>query len=409
MKQQSVAIIAALALFGCAKEEKAKRTLPLVRTVEVQQAPLRNEVRYSASVLPDKQVELAFRVGGFVDAIKQVGGMRGRVHSIEPGDPVRMGETLAQVQVADYRARVEQAQGQQSEAESARMVAAAQVEESKASEQQARLDHDRAKRLFDREALTKPELDTAIARLEAAQARTKATEAQIVTAQAQISTAAAAHKQSVVPLSETAIVAPFGGIVLARKIEIGSLVAPGTPAFTIADFSAVRIAFGVPDIALRNFPHGAQMDVTVEALPGAHFRGSVRTIAPSADPTNRVFTVELSIPNTELRLKPGMVASVAAPPDGPARLAPVIPMSALVRSQLGKSEYGVYVLENAGGKTVVRFRPVIIGQTVGNGVEVKDGLPVAARVVATGGLQLADGEEVRELSQEGSGSVAQNR
>ncbi len=83
-------------------------------------------------------------------------------------------------------------------------------------------------------------------------------------------------------------------------------------AFTLADFSVVRIAFGVPDTALMNFPQGAQMDVTVEALPGAHFRGSVRTIYPSADPTNRVFTVELSIPNPTLKLKPGMVASVAA-------------------------------------------------------------------------------------------------
>jgi RND family efflux transporter MFP subunit len=165
----------------------------------------------------------------------------------------------------------------------------------------------------------------------------------------------------------------------------------------------------VPDIALKNFKLGAQMDVTVEALPGMHFQGPVRTVAPSADPTNRVFTVELSIPNSDLKLKPGMVASVATSTGGPTQTAPVIPMSALVRARTGARQYGVYVLERADGKTLVRFKPVVIGETVGNGVEVKEGLAASARVVATGGLQLSDGEEVQELTQEGPDNVAQNR
>jgi multidrug efflux system membrane fusion protein len=408
MKTSLIAICAML-LAACSEHEKVQRAVPLVRTVMVEQASLRKELRYSASVLPDKQVDLAFRVGGFVESIRQVRGANGRYHSIEEGDLVTAGVSLAQIRPADYRARVEQAESQSAEAESAKLLASAQLNESKASEEQARLDYDRARRLFERDALTKPELDATLARHETTQARSQAMMAQIQAAQAQIRTAQALHKQAIVPLTETAVVAPFAGVLLARRVEVGSLVSPGTPAFTLADFSVVRVAFGVPDIGLANFPLGSSMEVTVEALPGTRFRGTVSTIAPSADPANRVFTIELSIPNPQLKLKPGMVASVIAASEGPAEPVPVIPLAAVVRGKSAGDHYGAFVLERSNGKTVVRFRALVLGQTVGNGVQVKEGLPTAARVVATGGLQLADGEEVKEIHEEGIPNVAQNR
>src|SRR4051812_21004693 len=71
---------------------------------------------YSASILPNAQVTLAFRVNGFVEAIHQVRGADGRMRNVDIGDIVQRGTTLAQVRVKDYQYQIAQANGQFSQA-----------------------------------------------------------------------------------------------------------------------------------------------------------------------------------------------------------------------------------------------------------------------------------------------------
>src|SRR5258708_738217 len=68
----------------------------------------------------------------------------------------------------------------------------------------------------------------------------------------------AALHQAQLALNDADLKAPFSGYTLARNIELGNLASPATTAFTIADTSAVKVSFGVPDYALRHLHLGQE-------------------------------------------------------------------------------------------------------------------------------------------------------
>jgi multidrug efflux system membrane fusion protein len=198
-------------------------------------------------------------------------------------------------------------------------------------------------------------------------------------------------------LTDTGIAAPFPGVVISKRIARGSLVGAGSPAFVIADTRVAKVSFGVPDLALGSFKPGDFLTVTAEALPGREFRGRVTTIAPAADPASRVFAVEVAIPNTTQALKVGMVATVVVSGVRDIAPKPTIPLAAIVKSQSPEGGYGVYAIDRRDGSDHVRLQPVSLGPVRGNAVVITAGLNPGQRVVATGGLQLADGEQVKQI------------
>src|SRR5262249_8418357 len=110
-------IVALIALtIGCKTRAQEKIVKPVkVKSVETHTGA--NVVRYSASIRPSSQVEIAFKVGGYVEAIKSVEGKEGR--HIQAGDVVSKGTVLAQLRQSDYAARVNEAKSQTGEARSA--------------------------------------------------------------------------------------------------------------------------------------------------------------------------------------------------------------------------------------------------------------------------------------------------
>src|SRR4029453_4871766 len=74
--------------------------------------------------------------------------------------------------------------------------------------------------------------------------------------------AAARVGQAGIALTDSQLKAPFDGIVLERKIEIGALVTPGAPAFVLADTAMVKAVFGVPDGVQREFSLGQELTVS---------------------------------------------------------------------------------------------------------------------------------------------------
>src|SRR5262249_27366774 len=143
-----------------------------VRPVKVQAVqPVAQEprARYSATIQPDEQVALSFKVGGYVDTIVQRRGPDGRTKALQSGDVVRAGEIVARVRDADYRERLNQAESSVREAE------AAQVK--------ARLALERARSLFAVQSLTKPDLDAAQTAFDTGQARLDSARAQAALAE----------------------------------------------------------------------------------------------------------------------------------------------------------------------------------------------------------------------------------
>ena len=218
-----------VAISGCQEPTKVAAKPPTpVHVVDVALYSPSEDLRYSASVLPFAEAVLSFKSAGYVTEIKQVVGADGRRRDIGSGDYVSRGTVLAQIRHQDLKNQLDQATA------TLRLAQAQQIEAAK--------DYERAKTLYASESLTKPDFDRA-------QAKSDSTLAAVDQANANL-------HQAQLALRDADLTAPFSGYILARNIELGNLAAPGTPAFTIADMSAVKIGFGVPDYAVRRLRLG---------------------------------------------------------------------------------------------------------------------------------------------------------
>jgi len=192
-----------------------------VRLAEVTSYTSPEGLRYSASILPFAQAALSFKSSGYVTSVQQVVEADGRRRDVGTGDFVTGGTVLAQIRHQDLKNQLEQAQ--------------AQVSQAMAQHVQAEQDYDRAKALYATQSLTRPDFEQAQAKFDS-------------TLAAMNQTNAALH-QAQLALDDSDLKAPFSGYILTRNIELGNLASPATTAFTIADTSAVKVSFGVPDYA----------------------------------------------------------------------------------------------------------------------------------------------------------------
>lgn len=387
------AVVLSLAATACRKPMPAS-TEPVtpVRMELVEMLTTRQETKYTGEVAAETQVDLSFRVNGFIDYIHEVRDSQGS-HLLQGGDFVAAQTVLAKVHGAEYEAQASAAQAQAAEAKASVAAAQAQLDQAKAGNQKALLDFERAERLFNEKSLTKPDYDAARAQRDASIAQVAGAQAQIDALKDKIQAADAQVRLAQVPVNDSKLVSPISGLVLMRRIEIGSLVGPGVPTFSIADIHKVKVQFGLPDIALPGLKIGQQLSVTTEGLPGTVFKGTVTQITPAADPRGHVFGVQLTVPNPGQQLKPGMVASISYSPRSSVLQMPAIPLSAVIESK-ETNQFAVFVVEDTGGKLIVHRRSIRLGDMHGNRVEVASGLRAGERVVAGGGSLLVEGQEV---------------
>jgi len=342
-----------------------------VRTQEVAVSAPPGGVRYSATIEAFEQVQLAFKTTGYVDDLLRRTGADGRLRVAQAGDAITKGTVLASIGENDYRQRV--AQGQ------------AKLSEGQAALTKARLNLERARTLFGSDSLTKPELDAAQADFDASEARVAAARAETELAQ--------------ISLRDCSLVSPATGVILERRIEVGTLVAAGTVGFVLGDVGSVKARFGIPDGMIHAVKPGDPIGVTVEAVAATTFAGRVTAVAPAADPQSRVFDVEVTIPNRDNRLRPGMIGTVAVEPSSAAAVNNLlmVPLTAIVRSQPGAGQFAVVVVERQTAGDVARLRRVELGEVLGNAITVLKGLTAGEHVVVSGATLLADGDVVRVM------------
>lgn len=325
-------------------------------------------LKYSANVEAFTEVTLAFKSGGYVDHIVERKGADGHLRILQVGDRVSQGEILAHVRQSEYSDKVNSAR--------------AQMDQAQANYEKAKLDFDRATNLYKTDSYTKVQYDAAKASLDAGAAL--------------VENANANWQQTKTALADCSLKSPLSGWVLSRNIEVGALVGTGSQAFVLADTHLVKAVFGVPDTRVGYVKLGAPQTITTTSLP-EEFHGRVTSVSPSADPKSRVFTVEVTIPNSDGRLKPGMIATLTL---GGGRLEPVttvVPLSAVVRSTQNADGFAVFVVSDLGGKSIARERAVEIGDTQGNLISVVKGLKPGESVVVTGGTLIKDGDEIKVI------------
>ena len=282
---------------------------------------------------------------------------------VEIGDAVKKGQLLARI--ADDTVASEAAELRAAVAEMAASAAEAQANAARAGELLE-------KGCYSTQLQTQYQTaaHTAAARLAAARARLQAAE---------------------IKLDKTRVLAPDDGVISARNASVGSLTQTGEELFRLIRGGRLEWRAEVPAADLARIAPGSAATLTGPGGEAVH--GTVRRVAPSVDPQTRNGLVFVDIPASTVAVRPGMFArGEFALGHAPAL---TLPQSAVV---LRDGFAYVFRLAGDGEQARVAQTKVAIGRRLGERIEIVAGLDPQARVVATGGGFLADGDPVRVVA-----------
>jgi membrane fusion protein (multidrug efflux system) len=208
---------------------------------------------------------------------------------------------------------------------------------------------------------------------------------------AQLDQASAQVKAKQATIEKKTIRAPFDGQLGIRRIDLGQFLAEGSPIVPLQTLDPIYVDYALPERHLGLLKVGQQVQVRVSAHPDRTFDGVIQVISPGIDRGTRNVRVRAGLSNPDLALRPGMFARVATLlPREDAVL--TIPREAIAFNTYGDA---VFVIREEDGKTLVERRQVRTGAVRGDEIAVLEGLAAGERVVSSGQVKLANGQEVR--------------
>jgi len=293
------------------------------------------------------------------EAITVVSEIDGAVVSLpfREGDPIEKGGLIAQIDDAQLRA---------------------EGERSEALRDQFRSRFDRVKSVVDQGAGAPQDLDDAAAEL-------KVAEANLAVAKAR--------------LAKTRIVAPFEGVLGARRVSPGAFVRAGDQITELARLAELRVNFSAPERYLAQLKRGAEVTVSTTAYPGYQLKGRIDVVDPVLDEATRSARVVALVRNPGGRFRPGMSANVSAVLSWRAN-AITIPSEAVFAE--GDQSF-VYVVK--ADSTVTRSA-LTLGTRLANAVEVTKGLMPGTRIVRAGHQKLFEGAKVIPIVSQAAGGAS---
>ncbi len=183
--------------------------------------------------------------------------------------------------------------------------------------------------------------------------------------------------------------APFSGRVGISDIAPGALINPGTAIVSLDDVSVIRVDFSVPDRYLPVLREGQTITAKPDALPGETFTGRIAQIDTRIDPATRALKARAEFPNTDGRLKPGMLIKVGI--DQGQHQGVAVPEAAI---QFEGNQASVYLIAKGPKGQVARRTTVQTGLSVDGVVEVTSGLKAGDKIVGDGLNRVQDGAPV---------------
>lgn len=179
---------------------------------------------------------------------------------------------------------------------------------------------------------------------------------------------------------------PIAGVVTARNYEAGNLFT-GTPVLHVMQINPLKIIANIQEQYYPAVKLGMPVEIRTDIFPGEVFAGKVSLIYPALDASTRTFTVEVTVPNGNEKLRPGMFArSTFNMGDKEGIMVPDV----AVLKQVGSSERYLYVVED--GKA--ERRSVKVGRQIGSDVDILSGVADGEQIAVTALSRLADGVEV---------------
>jgi len=200
--------------------------------------------------------------------------------------------------------------------------------------------------------------------------------------------------------AKMSIAAPFSGVIIAKNIEIGSLVSPGVNIFTIGDISSLIVKTETTVEQKKYLKVGQEVSLT---FGDEIFIGRLSAVGAGPDPVTRLYKIEITLQKTHPKLSPGDIVDVILPgaplSKNPEDTKIVIPYSAL--KNLWQETYAVYIFTLADSKKwtwIIHERVVKIGDTNETSVTIVDGLSVGEYIVTLWTLGVDEGDYAQDLS-----------
>lgn len=243
--------------------------------------------------------------------------------------------------------------------------------------------------------LAAAEADATLARSSARRARAlrqsnSNTPAELEAAEARAAQAAANAAVLRTTITKKTIRAPFDGRVAIRQVELGQVLAAGTPIASLQSVSPIYAEFWLPQQALADLRVGMQARLHTDVFPQDTWSGAISTVNPEVDVSTRNVRVRATFPNADGRLRPGMFGNVEVlSPDERPTL--VIPATSVIYAPYGDS---VFALEQKDKALVAHQKFVRLGERRGDVVAVTSGVEAGETIVSSGAFKLHNGTAV---------------
>ena len=332
-----ITLVATLFIAGCGSSDAPEAARPTpVRVANASQGPAVPPIDTNGVVVTKHEMRLSFKMGGLVRRIY-----------VQQGESVKKGQRLAEIELTEVGAQVEQAH---------------QMAE------KAQRDLKRGENLYADQVISLEQLQDL---------RTQA------------AMAAAQFKSAQFNLGYSVIEAPRDGVVLRKLVEERELVPAGAPVLVFGESDrgyVVRAALA--DREIVNVKLGDKGQIRMDAFPGQPLSGTVVEVASAADERSGMFPVEVRFDTPPPRLVSGLVARLSLAPQTTAPPLTYVPMAALVEGDGDRAS--VFVLE--GGKA--RKREVRVAFITADAIALESGLAAGEAVITDGALYLENGESV---------------
>lgn len=347
-KYMSSALVLVLALAACGKDkadnESEKEDIPVVKTMKVSEQDVDQLAVYTASVEPDVINNISAQMANRIKAIY-----------VDEGVRVAKGQKLVildDVSTTQYELAVDNA---------------------KAALRNAQTNYDRAVELLKIGGGTQQSVD---------QMEVTLVNSKNALAQAERTLANAREN--------TVLTSPISGVVTARNYDPGDMTG-ALPILTVAQVNPVKVVINVNESQLASISKGMPVDLTFNTYGDEVFKGTVSLVMPTVDAASRTVGVEITLPNSDGRVLPGMFGRATIALGNANRV--VVPDRAVVKQQ-GSGDHYVYVLNSDG---TVSYDKVELGQRIGTSYELISGVPSGAEVIVEGQNALADGKKVQVI------------
>jgi RND family efflux transporter MFP subunit len=345
-------ILLLLLLAACNKPPAAPEPIRPVKTVHVGMEAGEAYLHLPGEVRARHETPLAFRVGGKVIECK-----------VNLGDTVRHGQVLARLEAADYQLATQSGAAGVAEARSTLTLTEAELV--------------RYRNLREKGFVSAAVLDQKQAAADAARARLDAIQS--------------AHTEQSRQLDYTTLSADNDGVISAYNCNVGQVVSVGQPILQLAQAAEKEIVIHLPESELQYFRPAAHFTVSLNAVPGKSYQGTLRELAAAADPATRTYAARIAVKKADAAMQLGMSATVEVNPSGEGAQVMRLPLAAVVSRD---SHPLVWKVDAASS---VHAAAISIAGVEDNTVRIASGVNTGDIVVTAGANLLREGEKVKLL------------